>query len=574
MDRNPSSRPVLLITGSSGLIGTRLAKAFGEEFRVVGLDVKPPKTDGSAVDFVACDLTDARSVTDAMATVRRRYGERLASVIHLAAYYEFSGEPSPLYRKLTVEGTSRLLRGLRDFSAEQLVFSSSLLVMEPAEEEAEITESSPTQAQWDYPRSKLEAEKVIERERGPISAVILRIAGVYDEDCHSIPIAQQIVRIYEKEIESFFFPGDADHGQPFVHLEDLIDAFRRVVSIRKELGERELFLIAEPDIVSFAEMQDRLGRLIHGREWPTIRIPKAVAKVGAWARERMAKEGEKTFIKPWMVDLADDHYPVVIDRARERLGWKPTHRLRETLKEMVERLQRDPRKWYAANKLEPPEEKPETAGEKIGGAAEGPSQSDLDVAAPPWNYNPSSWRHRIPICILAGVAFLIAAYMALYQWRLIDGVWDPIFGRGSERVLDSEVSEKMRRWVPVPDAALGALAYLGDILFGLAGSTRRWQYRPWLVILFGLDVIPLGLVSAILVILQGTAVGNWCFLCLVTAAISLTLVALAYDEVWSSIAFLRRIWRKTRNPRSVWDAFWGRAGREAESVALARRIAA
>jgi uncharacterized membrane protein len=242
---------------------------------------------------------------------------------------------------------------------------------------------------------------------------------------------------------------------------------------------------------------------------------------------------------------------------------------------MVERLKRDPQKWYATNNLAPPEkEKEEGKGKTTGRAAQTPGPSELDVAAPPWKYNPSAWRHRIPICILAGIAFVIAAYMALYQWRLIESVWDPIFGRQSERVLDSEVSEKMRRWFRVPDAALGALAYLGDLLFGLAGSTRRWQFRPWLVILFGLDVIPLGLVSAILVLLQGTTVGSWCFLCLVTAAISLLLVALAYDEVWSSLSYLRRVWRKTHDPRVLWDAFWGKRRREAEEVALTERKAA
>jgi uncharacterized membrane protein len=165
---------------------------------------------------------------------------------------------------------------------------------------------------------------------------------------------------------------------------------------------------------------------------------------------------------------------------------------------------------------------------------------ELDVNAPPWKHNPSSWRQRIPICLLAAVAFLIAAYMALYQWRLIGDVWDPIFGEQTRHVLDSEVSERMRRWFRIPDAALGALAYLGDLVFGLAGSTRRWQYRPWMVLLFGLDVIPLGIVSAVLVVMQGTVVGAWCFLCLVTAVISLLLVALAYDEVWSTFALSQK----------------------------------
>jgi hypothetical protein len=182
----------------------------------------------------------------------------------------------------------------------------------------------------------------------------------------------------------------------------------------------------------------------------------------------------------------------------------------------------------------------------------------LDAPAPPWRYNPSAWRERIPICVLAGVAALLAAYMALYQWRLIGGVWDPVFGEQSRHVLDSAVSERMRRWFLVPDAALGALAYLGDAVYGLAGSTRRWQYRPWLTLLFGLDVIPLGIVSAVLVVLQGAVVGAWCFLCLVTAAISLALVYLAYDEVWSTIVYLRDLWRRTRSGAVLWHAFWGR----------------
>lgn len=192
----------------------------------------------------------------------------------------------------------------------------------------------------------------------------------------------------------------------------------------------------------------------------------------------------------------------------------------------------------------------------------------LDVAPPPFDYNPSGWGQRIPIVILAMVAFFIATYMGLYQWRLIDSVWDPFFGASTAYVLDSDVSEDMRRWLHFPDSPLGAMAYLGDAIFGLAGSTRRWQYRPWLVILFGIDVIPLGIVSGVLVVLQGVVVGEWCFLCLVTAAISFTLVAFAYDEVWATLLYLRRVWRRTRSLRACWDTFAGRRVDAAAEVAL------
>ena len=98
-------------------------------------------------------------------------------------------------------------------------------------------------------------------------------------------------------------------------------------------------------------------------------------------------------------------------------------------------------------------------------------------------------------------------------------------------------------------------------LWGIAGTTRRWQYRPWLVLLFGIDVIPLGIVSAILVLMQGFVVGSFCTLCLVTAAISLLLILFAYDEVWASLMYLRRVWKTYHDKKLLWNTFWGFADR-------------
>jgi len=288
-----TGKPLVLITGSSGLIGARVVQALKSDYRVVGIDLKAPDRLPPGAEWIECDLTDDHSVASTLDHLRARYGDRIASVIHLAAYYDFSGEPSPLYRDLTVEGTRRLLRQLQEFHVAQFIFSSTLLVMKPSEDE----------------------------ERAP-------------------------------------------------------------------------------------------------------------------------------FIKPWMIDLADQNYPVNINRARAQLGWQPRRTLRRTLPEMIERLHRDPRQWYEIN-------------------------------------------------------------------------------------------------------------------------------RPWLVILFGIDVIPLGIVSAVLVMLQATVVGNWCFLCLVTAAISLILVYMAYDEVYSSLLYLYRTWKKSRDARVVWAALWGRPTSVADQAAveMARKAA-
>lgn len=181
----------------------------------------------------------------------------------------------------------------------------------------------------------------------------------------------------------------------------------------------------------------------------------------------------------------------------------------------------------------------------------------------PFSYNPSAWSQRIPIAILALLGFMTAVILGLYQWKLIDGIWDPFFSgpgglNGSEYVVTSDTSKRMESWFHLPDAIFGAVAYLGDALFGIAGSQRRWQYRPWLVIVFGIDVIPLGIVGVILVAAQGLIVGHWCTLCLISAAISLILVYMAYDEVWASLVYLHRVRKRAGGwNRTFWQAFWG-----------------
>jgi hypothetical protein len=174
----------------------------------------------------------------------------------------------------------------------------------------------------------------------------------------------------------------------------------------------------------------------------------------------------------------------------------------------------------------------------------------------PSSYNPSSWNQRILIALIALIATFIALYLGLYQWGVIDSVWDPMFRDGTAKVLTSPLSHEFTSWIRLPDAILGVFAYLSDVVFALAGSERRWQDRPWLVILFGISVIPVGIVSIILVILQGVVVKFWCFLCLITALISLILIFLAYNEVVSSLIYLQEI-KKRSSWKTVWWTFWG-----------------
>jgi hypothetical protein len=190
--------------------------------------------------------------------------------------------------------------------------------------------------------------------------------------------------------------------------------------------------------------------------------------------------------------------------------------------------------------------------------------ADRDVP-PGWSYNPASWPQRLPIAAFAAVGFVIAMYLALFQWRVFPTVWEPLFGDSTRKLLlESDVSRLTEKYLFVPDAFLGALGYLADAVAALIGGPRRWRTMPWVVVLFGLFVGPLGVISVLLVILQPILAG-WCTLCVVTAAISVVMIGPAMDEVLASLQHLKR---ERLAGRSVWRAFWGLGEKSAAGQAV------
>ncbi|MBA3856505.1 MAG: dTDP-glucose 4,6-dehydratase [Cyanobacteria bacterium PR.3.49] len=155
---------------------------------------------------------------------------------------------------------------------------------------------------------------------------------------------------------------------------------------------------------------------------------------------------------------------------------------------------------------------------------------------PGWDYNPSAWWQRVPLVALALVGYFIARYLACCQLGYTSPPWDPVFHDGTEKILNSEVSKAFL----ISDAGLGAVSYLIDTLAGVIGGKSRWQTMPWMVVLFGLLVVPPGVVSIVLIILQPVAVGSWCFLCLIAAVNMLLMVPLALDEVIATGQYLIR----------------------------------
>jgi uncharacterized membrane protein len=166
-----------------------------------------------------------------------------------------------------------------------------------------------------------------------------------------------------------------------------------------------------------------------------------------------------------------------------------------------------------------------------------------------WSYNPSTWPQRAPIIALALVGFFLSRQMTSFELHYITSFRDPFFGHGTMSVLTSAVS----RAFPIPDAGLGAVAYMVEFLMGFMGDKTRWRTMPWMVTFFGILVVPLGIVSITLIILQPLAVGAWCTPCLIAAAAMLIMISLTLDEVMAMLQFLVQA---RQEGQSLWKVFW------------------
>src|SRR5215472_12574573 len=172
---------------------------------------------------------------------------------------------------------------------------------------------------------------------------------------------------------------------------------------------------------------------------------------------------------------------------------------------------------------------------------------DESTVPPGWTYSPSSWLQRLPMIALGFVGFLIARHLTSYQLGQTGAVWDPFFSggdgkNGTEFIITSSVS---RAW-PIPDAGLGAAAYLIETLMGAMGTASRWRTMPWMVTLFFILVVPLGGVSIFFIIIQPVIIGTYCTLCLLAAAAMLVMIPLTLDEVIATGQYMLRSWRADR----------------------------
>jgi nucleoside-diphosphate-sugar epimerase len=255
----------ILLTGSSGYIGTRLADRFNEQGAVVyGVDREPYEGD-SLSSAVTGDLLDGLTL--------KQMNEDVDCICHLAAAKGDWGISKDEYYRDNLEATRHVIEAGVEAGVRDWVFYSTVSTLGPHHEA--VDEDAGFNAINPYGASKADAEKLFHQlasEDPEARVLIIRPSVVYGPgNPPSTNIYRLVDAIYNRRFV-MIGPGDAIKSTSYI--ENLLAATIFLME-RMERGVQTYIYVDEPALTT-GTLVERIYKLL-GRSPPSWHIPLSVA---------------------------------------------------------------------------------------------------------------------------------------------------------------------------------------------------------------------------------------------------------------------------------------------------------
>jgi nucleoside-diphosphate-sugar epimerase len=347
----------IVVTGASGFIGSHLLAALRGRARVLAIDnrsaaeAEVPAWDH--VTWIAADVGDRDQVEDAFAEVRRLGGADV--VVHLAAFYEFSGEEYPEYWRTNVEGLGNVLQQCRTLPAlRRFVFASSLAACRFPPAGGVLTEDSAPDGDHVYARTKAHGEALVRDAAQWFPVCIVRLAALYSDWCEYPPLYHFLDTWLSGAWNRRILGGRGRSAVPYLHVKDAMRFFAHVLDRADTLERTEVLLASGDGATSHQALFDAATRYWFGETVRAWHVPRPLCRPGMWALDVAGRVvGRRPFERPWMADYVDLALTVDAGRTHARLGWAPRPRLDvvRRLPFLLERRKTDPHGWSHRNEM-------------------------------------------------------------------------------------------------------------------------------------------------------------------------------------------------------------------------------
>jgi uncharacterized protein YbjT (DUF2867 family) len=250
---------MILVTGGTGFVGTKIVHALRAEdrpVRVLARDPRDAERHASwGCEVVQGDMTDAASL--------RRAAEGCETVIDLVAI--ISGKPEE-FRRVMIQGTRDLIAAAKKARAERFVLMSALGVNER------------TKDLTSYYHAKWDEEQAV--QASGLDYTIFRPSFIFGGDGGSLPIYIRQVR-WSPLVTVI---GDGNRRLQPIWVGDVAAFFAKSLSTPSAVNRT--FEIGGPDVVTWNELYERIRRVL-GKRRATVHMPYGLVRAGAAAVEKL-----------------------------------------------------------------------------------------------------------------------------------------------------------------------------------------------------------------------------------------------------------------------------------------------
>ena len=349
------SQASVVVTGSSGFLGSAIVVELARRYRVLGIDQREPgavlRQAAPSARFEIADIADRAALARIFSAEAQQSGG-LNFVVHFAAFYHFDRDARPEYTTSNIHGTRNVVDLAAQLGAKRLVFASSLAALKIPQDGAVLTETSPIGGVIPYAWSKAEGEAIVASRTDALPAVSLRIGAVFS-DWSELPFLWSLLKLWGGGgLTSRVVPGRGHTALPFIHRLDLARMVARVLESSDALGRAETFLACQHGSVSQNEIFTAIQALLSRSGRKPRYVPVWLARMGLrgqWALG--AVTGNYPYERPWMLDYVD--VPLIADTAytRQKLGWDtaPEFGLLARLPFLFERFTQQRERWEQRN---------------------------------------------------------------------------------------------------------------------------------------------------------------------------------------------------------------------------------
>ncbi|MBC2601203.1 NAD-dependent epimerase/dehydratase family protein [Puniceicoccus vermicola] len=286
----------MLITGATGYLGSAFLERARAEYEVVTLGRhEPARQDPEEGAEATLPLSDSPSFFPcdlAADPIPAKALDGVSIVVHLAgkahALEERPGSEEESYRKITLDGTQKLLAAAKAQGVKRLIFASTVKVY-PENPPEILDETAPTGPKTPYGRTKLEAEEMVLHGGYVPEPVVLRFSMIYGgRETGNMEKMEEAIRRHR-------FPPIPEFGnlRSRVHIDEAVEAL--ILACRHEKAAGQVFNVTDGAPFSTRELYlSLLAKL--DRPPPRWTIPLGALKLLARLGDGIGKLRGKRFV--------------------------------------------------------------------------------------------------------------------------------------------------------------------------------------------------------------------------------------------------------------------------------------